>query len=185
MTSTTAVRRGSGVLVDPARLAIWLFLGVVAMLFAAFASAYLIRMASGDWIQVRLPGILWLNTVVLVVSSVALELARMRSGALGRRWVGATAALGALFLAGQIVAWSDLVRQGVFVPTSPHSAFFYILTGLHGLHLLGGLAYLGYVWVQIGSVDAARAAWLERQAATYWHFMGGLWVFLFAMLHLG
>jgi cytochrome c oxidase subunit 3 len=184
MSDHTLARR-SPLLLDPARLGIWMFLAAVAMLFAAFASAYVVRMASSDWATLRLPFVLWLNTVVLVASSACLETARQRPAVGAGRWLGSTVLLGALFLVGQVVAWRDLIGQGVLVPTSPHGAFFYILTGMHGLHLVAGLLYLVYVWRSVRHADSERAAWLQRQAATYWHFMGGLWVFLFAVLHLG
>ncbi|MDX1382290.1 MAG: cytochrome c oxidase subunit 3 [Thermoanaerobaculia bacterium] len=184
-TDTLVPRRSLDV--DPARLALWVFLAATAMLFGAFASAYLVRMASGAWTPVALPTILWLNTGVLLASSVALEAAR---GDRARTRVGVAAGLGILFIAGQAVAWAQLAEQGVFLPTSPHSAFFYVLTAVHALHLSAGLGCLAWAYrgaaktppSRFGGDEPARRLSLAR---TYWHFMGGLWVFLLAVLRLG
>jgi cytochrome c oxidase subunit 3 len=165
----------------------WVFLGTVTMLFAAFTSAYLIRRAAADWVRIDLPTILWLNSVVLVASSLALEagrasLAKARPEG-SARWLGVAALLGLVFLAGQLGGWRQLAGQGIFVPTSPHSSFFYILTGLHGLHVLGGL---GLLFFAAGRArrggEADRIQRLVRLCTTYWHFLGGLWIFLFLVL---
>lgn len=178
-------------MVHPSQMGMWVFLGTIAMLFAAFTSAYLIRRVSADWVVIALPAILWLNTVVLLCSSASLELSRgavmRQESQMAVRWLRLTVLLGAGFLIGQIAAWKSLVAQGVYVPTSPHSSFFYILTGLHGLHLIGGLALLIWVTGRVSGTptpaneDAQR--WVGL-AATYWHFLGGLWIFLFLVLRL-
>jgi cytochrome c oxidase subunit 3 len=171
---------------DPARFGLLAFLGTVSMLFIGFTSAYILRRASADWQPLRAPGVLWANTAVLVLSSLTLEVARRRlrgwdrSAAQG--WMAATALLGVLFLAGQFLGWRALQSQGVFLSSNPHSSFFYLLTGVHGLHLLGGL-----VW---GLVTVARLRGLAftpgedglRLFATYWHFLGALWLYLLFLL---
>lgn len=173
--------------IDPAQLAMWVFVGTVTMLFAAFVSSYLIRRTSDDWIPVALPSVLWLSTGLLLMSSVALESARAAlERRPERRAVGLVLAswlLGAAFLVAQLAAWRELVGQGVYVPTSPHSSFFYILTGLHGLHLVGGLAVLCWCAVRLArGADGYEARRLTRLTATYWHFLAGLWVFLYLVL---
>jgi cytochrome c oxidase subunit 3 len=170
-----------------AQLGVWALLGTITMLFAGFTSAYLVRRVGSDWWPLPLPGVLWFNTGILVLSSITLELARaamkrLRLSAL-KGWLLLTTTLGLVFLGGQFVAWRELVAQGVYLPTSPHGAFFYILTGLHGLHVLGGVLALLY---------ALNRAWAARLApgganpvnlcATYWHFVGGLWLYLFVLL---
>jgi len=183
--------------VDPRRLGLWVFLATVTMLFAAFSSAYLVRMASGGWNAVDLPGVLWLTTSILLLSSATLEVARLRVAraraarrAVVAPWLLATLGLGVLFLAGQLAAWRALQTAGVFLPNSPHAAFLYIFMALHGVHLLGGLVWLGALsgGALSGGARVGRNGELEDQVArcsTYWHFMAGLWVFLFAVLHLG
>jgi cytochrome c oxidase subunit 3 len=171
--------------INPAKIGIWVLLAVIAMLFAAFSSAYLVRMTSTDWRPVALPSVLWLNTLILIASSVSLELGRRAGGVLQGRWLNLSLFLGLLFLAGQVAAWRQLVDAGILVPTSPHSSFLFILTGLHGLHLIGGLAFMLSAKLGLGGGETSTAADRLGLCATYWHFMGGLWVYLFAVLHLG
>jgi cytochrome c oxidase subunit 3 len=170
---------------------LWLFLATVTMLFAAFTSAYLVRSAAPDWETTPLPAVLWLNTVVLIVSSVTLEMARSRRKKsilrTFRNWFLVTLLLGFGFLAGQLVAWKQLMDMGIFIPSNPHSSFFYILTGLHGLHLLSGLILLLYVFLRVRPALAENCNGpvhrdLTGLCATYWHFLTALWLFIFVML---
>jgi len=170
--------------------AIQLALAGIVMFFMALTSSFLVRKGLGDdWVAFALPRILWVNTLVLLASSLTIQLARkhMRLAQAGgfRRWWSITTVLGVLFLAGQFAAWRQLAAQGVFLVTNPSSSFFYVLTALHGLHLLGGIVALFYVayrpW-QRSRITQATAADL---VSIYWHFMDGLWVFLFALLYLG
>ena len=170
--------------------AIQLALAGIVMFFMALTSSFLVRKGLGDdWVSFALPRVLWANTLVLLASSGAIQFARarLRSGDTEgfRRWWAITTALGALFLAGQFAAWRQLAAQGVFLATNPSSSFFYLLTALHGLHLLGGIVGLFYVayrpW-QRSRITQSTAADL---VSIYWHFMDGLWIFLFALLYLG
>ncbi len=180
-----------GVLVqDSAQLGLWLFLATVTMLFAAFASAYLVRSAGPDWETTPLPAALWINTVVLIASSMTLEVARSRRKKsilrTFRNWFLVTLLLGFGFLAGQLVAWKQLMDMGIFIPSNPHSSFLYILTGLHGLHLFSGLILLLYVFLRVRPGLAESCSGSTRDltglSATYWHFLTALWLFIFLML---
>ena len=162
-------------------------LATVGMLFAAFGAALLVRRTGVDWSPVELPAIVWPNTLALLVSSVTVELARRamrhsRSGA-ATRWLSVTAILGVLFVVGQLVAWSMLAARGVFLPSNPHAAFFYMLTAVHGAHTLGGLAALGWTLRRCrrGGYTATSHRGLTH-AAIYWHVVGGLWVYLLVLL---
>jgi cytochrome c oxidase subunit 3 len=185
---TTRPRNGGddgepGFAADPGRFGLWLFLGTVSMLFLGFTSAYLVRRAAGDWRPLAAPPILWLNTAVLVASSVALEAGRRRDRSAGGRAalgaVAAAAGLGVLFLAGQVQAWRVLAGWGVFLSSHPHSSFFYVLSGVHLAHLVGGL-----VWFTAVLVALARGTGRRRLdlLATYWHYLAGLWVYLLILL---
>jgi len=165
------------------------FLAAVTMLFIAFTTAYLARRQEAGWPAIAIPAILWVNTAVLLASSGALERARalLRRGDIAFRLaLAATAALGVAFVLGQLVAWRQLAAQGVYLASNPHSSFFYLLTGAHGLHLLGGLGALSVVLAR-----AWRGQYTPRAHAgitvfaTYWHFMAGLWLYLFVLLLVG
>jgi len=175
---------------DQLRLGLWVFLATVTMLFAAFASAYIVRRSGSDWRDVDLPPVLWVNTVILAASSVALEIGN-RYG-FQRRWKGAAAGLsvavvlGLAFLAGQVVAWRRLVAAGVYLPSNPHSSFFFMLTGAHGIHVVAALSVLGWGLGMTRSARKDPVAWLVQAelCRTFWHFLGGVWLALFALVSL-
>jgi cytochrome c oxidase subunit 3 len=170
--------------------AITIALVSILMFFMALASAFIVlRRGSDAWVTVRLPPILWVNTLILIASSFTLEAARRRlsdSNASGFRtlWL-LTTGLGVLFVTGQFVAWRQLVSQGVFLASNQASSFFYIFTGAHAVHLLGGVGALLYV--SFRKLDKTRISLSAVAEITsyYWHFMDGLWVFLLALLFLG
>jgi len=180
-----SVRAERGAITTPARTGVWIGIAAIVLMVAAFTGALVVRRTQSDWIHFRLPPIVYVNTLVLLVSSATLE--RARSGALGtaqqRRWLSITLGLGLLFVVGQVLAWSNLVAQGLFLATSPSSAFFYVLTALHGLHLLGGVAALAYVLGRARTTDRAAAGALDA-AALYWHFLAVLWLYLLLLLTL-
>jgi cytochrome c oxidase subunit III len=170
--------------------AITIALVSILMFFMALASAFIVlRRGSDAWVTVHLPPILFLNTLILIASSFTLEAARRRlsdSNAAGFRmlWL-LTTGLGILFVTGQFIAWRQLVAQGVYIASNQASSFFYIFTGAHAVHLLGGVAALLYV--SFRKVDKTRISLpaVAEIASYYWHFMDGLWVFLLALLYLG
>jgi cytochrome c oxidase subunit 3 len=175
----------------PSSTAIWVVLFAVTMMFAAFTSALVVRKGSSqDWQSFTLPPILYLNTLILLLSSVTLEVARRRVSAFMRdvkshaenpaRWLYVTWALGLLFVAGQYVAWTQLRAQGLYLATNPSSSFFYVLTVTHVVHVLGGLGGLLYVIRKLSKSALRRNAMVAT--ARYWHFMGGLWLYLMLLL---
>jgi cytochrome c oxidase subunit 3 len=161
------------------------------MSFAAFTSAMIVRQGSStDWRHITLPSVLYLSTLLLLASSVTLEVARRHVAAFmggretqmksSRRWLYATLGLGLLFVAGQYMAWLQLRSQGLYLATNPNSSFFYLFTALHALHVMGGLAGLGRVIRRLGQATLRRST--LNATAYYWHFMGVLWVYLFLLL---
>lgn len=168
----------------PARTGVWAGVAAISMMFAAFVSALLVRQGETDWVRVRLPPILYVNTLLLMASSATLERARMRDGDLRRHWLTITLALGLLFLGGQLLAWRALVAQGLYLATGPASAFVYVLTAVHGAHLLGGIAALVYVRRRVQHDPGPGAAGALGAAAGYWHFLTVLWVCLLLILTL-
>jgi len=159
------------------------------MLFAGLSSAYIVLRGVPAWQNIQLPSLLWTNTAVLLLSSVAIELSRraiLRSDLPSmRRWLSVGGVLGLAFLAGQLAAWRQLVNAGVYLPSTLQSSFFYILTGLHGLHLMGGVVALSIVLVMAfkNRLSALRYEPLKL-CSTYWHVMDALWVWLFLLLLL-
>ena len=176
---------------SPRRYYTGIALGIVSVLmfFMALASAYLVRRGSADWVPVRVPMLMWFNTAMLLVSSGTIEMARKRLGLLDvvgftRLW-GLTTVLGAVFLIGQVVAWRQLVAEGIYLASNPASSFFYIFTGAHALHVIGGVGALLYVaWRNFERAQVTRVVAAEV-ASYYWHFMDALWLFLLALLYLG
>ncbi len=175
------------------RVLVVALIATVAMLFTAFAASYMERSGARGWEKLELPGILWANTVVLALSSVAAEIARRsrarpfdavrdRSNiaslagrpAASARWaLPLSLLLGFVFLAGQAAAWAELRARGVFLPTSPYASFFYLLTAIHAVHVAAALVAL--------AVALARARILGL-AVGFWHFMGVVWVYVLLIL---
>ena len=177
---------------DRYRLGAWVAISSILMLFVALTSAYIVRSASGnDWQPIAMPKVLWLSTALILISSMTMEISRrslkqQRHAGYGR-WLMITVALGLAFLATQLFAWRQLVRQGVYMASNPYNSFFYLFTAAHGLHLLGGILALAYLSVRTTRKRSTVEGELRRvgaaDAATiHWHFMDGLWVALFLLL---
>ncbi len=172
------------------QLGVWMFLATVVMLFAAFTSAYIVRRAGTDWRPIAMPSVLWLNTIVLAASSLAAEFGhraaeRSRWGAARAGFIGAVL-LGVAFLGGQLAGWRALAELGVFVPTSPQASFYYMLTGVHAVHLMAGLVVLLVTLPSLRAASGPTGSAVSpriraRLAATFWHFFGALWVYLFLL----
>ena len=175
----------------PSSTAIYVVLFAITMMFAAFTSALIVRKGSSlDWQTFTLPSILYFNTLLLLASSVTLEVSRRRVAALmgglksqggsPARWLYITLFLGLLFVGGQYVAWSQLRAEGLYLATNPSSSFFYLLTATHALHVLGGLGGLVYVIRKLSKSALLRSQLVAT--ARYWHFMDLLWLYLLCLL---
>ena len=175
------------------RTGVWVGLAAISMTFAAFTSAMVIRQGSAyDWQHFTLPGVLYVNTAILLASSFTLELARKRvigyvRGAprlytSGKSYLWMTLALGIAFLVGQYVAWQQLRSEGLYLATTPSSSFFYLFTVLHALHLLGGLAGLGLAVARFSKTQQTLRISTLSTVSYYWHFMDALWLYLLLLL---
>lgn len=175
----------------PASTGIWVGLAAITMSFAAFTSALIVRQGAAlDWRHFTLPPVLYLNSLVIIASSVTLEIARKRiadfmgglrdPAARPARWLYITLAMGLLFVAGQTFAWVQLKSQGFGLATNVSYSFFYVLTVAHAMHVLGGLGGLVRV---IGKLHRSvlRRSTLDA-TSRYWHFMGILWLYLLLLL---
>lgn len=175
----------------PASTGIWVGLAAITMTFAAFTSALIVRQgASNDWHHFTLPSILYLNSLIIIVSSITLERAKkeisafmsaskMPEGA-PSRWLYITLVLGLLFVAGQTYAWLQLRGQGFGLSSNVSYSFFYVLTIAHALHVLGGLGGLVRVIGKLGNGTLKRST--LNATSLYWHFMGALWLYLLLLL---
>lgn len=180
--------RGAGRLpIEPARVGLGVFLGVVGALFSLLISAYFMRMTAADWWATPVPRLLWVNTAALALSSASVEWAKFEARR-GRSDVMLVALLlglstAVLFIAGQVMAWRELVAAGYVLADNPANSFFYMLTGLHGLHILGGLAVLGRTTAHAfdGRFPRRRLLLSLDLCAIYWHFMLFVWLILFAL----
>jgi len=194
-----------------ARLGLVVGLTGIAMIFVSFTSAYVVRqglptldprtnLLLHDWFPVPLPRLLLLNTIVLLTSSVTMELARRQAArkALAQfssipgvsvaakdemSWLALTLVLGLSFLSGQWMAWRELASSGFYIASSPSSSFVYLLTGMHGIHLFGGVvALLSAAFVSLLRRSAASQSILVDITGWYWHFMAVLWVYILCLL---
>ena len=178
--------------VNPVKFTVWLFIISITMMFAAFTSAYIVRRSEGNWQDFALPANMLVNTILLVLSSVALQYgffaAKKDNLKAVKLAVIVTFALGVAFLVGQWNAWSELVDNKIFfggATANPSGSFLYVLTGVHGFHLVTGLIYLIIVLISTFKfrVHSKNLVQLEM-CTTYWHFLGALWVYLYIFLIL-
>jgi cytochrome c oxidase subunit III len=173
-----------------AKIGLWVLLAVITSLFGLFISAYWMRMehGHGDWTPIPVPKLLWLNTAMLVLSSVGMQWAREAARRLRPHGVKVGLIVGGvfawMFLAGQLFAWRQLNESGYFVTSNPATAFFYLLTGVHGLHLLGGL----FVWAKTTvrmvrpGVELLDLRLSVELCTVYWHYLLLVWLVLFSVL---
>ncbi|HUL35590.1 MAG TPA: cytochrome c oxidase subunit 3 [Candidatus Eisenbacteria bacterium] len=175
----------------PASTAIWVVIAAVTMTFAALTSALIVRQgASLDWHHLVMPRLIYANTLVLLVSSVTLEISRRKFKAFSaptvrefRRaefWLKLTLALGVLFVVGQWFVWMQLRAEGLYLATNPNSSFFYVLTVAHALHIFGGLCGLVYVVRRLNRGLLHKST--MDAASRFWHFVDVLWIYLMVLL---
>ena len=174
---------------NPKKFALWLFIVTVIMIFAALTSAYIVRQAEGNWFVFDLPQLFWINTGIILASSLTMHWAYLSAKRDNLETVKTatiiTTVLGLAFLVGQYMAWGSLVASKVYFVGNPSGSFVYVLSGLHGLHIVGGVVFLlillGSTWKY--KVHSKNLNLIEM-CATYWHFLGGLWLYLFVFLLL-
>jgi len=169
-------------------IALLTLLAVVTSFFALILSAYALRMELGDWVPMTEPQLLWSNTAMLVLASLAFQWTRNGAvkgiGSRLKPGLVVTGLLTAGFVVGQFVAWQQLEASGQFISSNPSNAFFYFLTGAHAVHILGGL----YVWaratarVMLGTAEGAAIRRSIELCTIYWHYLLLVWLILFGLL---
>jgi len=172
---------------NPKKFILWLFIVSIVMMFAAMTSGYLVRRAEGNWIDYQIPDIFAYSSIVLVFSSITMHWAYVSAKkdrfTMMRTAITVTFALGIVFLYMQFQGWINLVQQKVFFVGNPAGSFMYVFTGLHGFHLISGLIVLVFALVAAFrlKIHAKNLVQLEI-AASYWHFLDILWLYLFFFL---
>jgi len=184
------LHNGQAIAAPIKKVGLRVFLGVVGSFFLLLVVAYIMRMEYTDWRTIPIPLFLWINTAVLILSSLAFQWARV-SAARERTddlkiAMAAAGILTIVFLVGQFVAWRELGAAGYYASTNPANGFFYLLTAVHGAHMIGGLvAWAGAAGRLWRGGDAQRTRMSVDLCAAYWHFLLAVWLVVFALLATG
>jgi cytochrome c oxidase subunit 3 len=175
---------------NPKKFAMWLFMVTVCMLFAAWTSAYIVKRAEAGWAEIILPNQFYVNSVIIVISSFTMFWAqwsaRRDNVEMVKLALSITTALGISFLVGQWIAWEKLVSlQEHFSGGNVSHSFLYVLTGIHGLHIVGGVVFLIIVLISTFKYKVHSKDMTQMElCSTFWHFLGVLWLYLFVFLLL-
>lgn len=173
----------------PKKFALWLFIVSVVMVFAGMTSAYIVRQSEGNWLEFDLPNVFWYTSGIIVLSSLSMHWSYVaaKKDDLNALKLGLliTTLLGISFLIGQWYSWEALVAQDVYFVGNPAGSFMYVFTGLHAFHLISGVIFLIIVLISSlrNKIHSQNLPQLEM-CVTYWHFLGGLWLYLFMFLLL-
>jgi len=174
----------------PKKFALWLFMVTVVMIFAAFTSAHIVKQAQGGWQVYDLPARLITNTAIIVLSSVFLQIAfvsaKRDNTKLVKPMILLATVFGFAFMFGQWMAWEDMVKEGLFFSGgNVATSFFFVITGIHAAHLIGGVIYLIYISISSFKSNVHSKNMLNMEmCTTFWHFLGGLWIYLYIFLFL-
>jgi cytochrome c oxidase subunit III len=177
----------------PKKFALWLFMVSVIMIFGALTSAYIVRQADGNWLFFELPALFKINTLVIFLSSLTMHWAYISAKRdnleMTKLAASLTLLLGLAFLVGQLLAYAQLVENGIHLVNRESSAvsgsFLYIISGLHGVHIISGLIFIIVLIVSVFKLRVhSRALTQIEMCVTYWHFLGALWLYLFVFLLL-
>jgi cytochrome c oxidase subunit 3 len=176
----------------PKKFAMWLFIASVVMLFAAWTSAYIVKRGEPGWSSFELPTLFWINTAIVLFSSVTMiwaqRSARLDNIEMTKVGITATSILGVAFLVGQLMAWSKMTEMGYYftgMGSNTSSSFIYVISGFHGLHIVGGLVFLMIVLIRTFRLKVNSKNMISIElCSTYWHFLGLLWLYLFVFLLL-
>ncbi len=175
------------------KLLTWFLLIVVLMTFGGLIAAYIVISTNGvlEWRPFNLPIQVYISTALILISSITYTIAQkaisINDNQRSKNWLIATTVLGAMFISSQILAWFALVSRGYYLQSNPYAGFFYIMTALHAVHVLGGIIGLGYVVLRVWNKNELESELEKRREIAgsvgwYWHFMGGLWLVLLALL---
>lgn len=178
---------------NPKKFALWLFMVSVIMIFGALTSAYIVRQAEGNWLDFEMPSMFWITTGIILASSLTMHWAYLSAKndnhEMAKVAMVITVILGGGFLVGQWLGWSELVANGIYLVGRESSgvsgSFMYVISGLHGVHVISGVIFLLVVLVNVFrlKIHSKKLSQIEM-CTTYWHFLDGLWLYLFVFLLL-
>jgi cytochrome c oxidase subunit III len=180
--------QGVSLAMNPKKFLVWLFIVSIVMIFGSLTSAYIVRQAEGNWKVFEMPAIFLYSTFVLLASSVTIHLAyfAVKRGDLSRNrlFLGFSFILAVIFLYMQLLGWKELTKSGVFFSFgNPSESFLYVLTGLHAFHLLTGIIFIIIVLISsFKQLDQSKRLLQNEMCSTYWHFLDGLWLYLYLFL---
>jgi cytochrome c oxidase subunit III len=178
---------------NKSRIAMWFLLLIVVMTFAGLIGAYVVIATNRgiEWQPFQLPLQVWISSFIIIASTITFEihnriLAKSEQKQ-ARKWLLITAVLGGMFIASQLIAWLELVNRGIYMSGNPYAGFFYIMTGVHVLHVIGGISAIGYMILKTQNATKSTDELFKRQTLSgvfgwYWHTMDGLWLVLFLLL---
>lgn len=173
----------------PLKFGLWLGIASMIMLFAALTSAYIVRKSQGNWVEFKLPEIFWLNTLVIILSSITVQWAvksfRNFKETAYKIALVITFILGVIFLGGQYIGWNELGERGIYISGNPSGSFVYVISGVHAVHILGGLIIMLVLLIKMMTKPFNPNKLVSVQMmATYWHFVDVLWVYLFIFFQI-
>ncbi len=174
---------------NPRKFILWLFIVSISMLFAALTSAYMVRKSEGNWLNVEMPTLFWISSAIILISSLTMHLAVRSAGkddfSKLKTWISLTLVLGLGFLITQYMGWSELVTSNVYFVGNPAGSFVYVFSGLHGLHIVSGIVFLAIIfYLVLAQKVHSKNMNSVQMCATFWHFLDGLWLYLFTFLLL-
>lgn len=173
--------------IHPHKFTLWVAIGSILMMFAGLTSAYIVKRSQVNWLMIEIPLVFWYSTVAIIASSVAIQLSlkalKQRNMLMYRRWLVITAVLGVLFLVLQVIGFSQFGASDIrLVGAGSNASYSFLLaiSGMHGLHVLGGVIALVIIAIRAVSISKRNYSTLPLEiAATYWHFVDILWIYLF------
>lgn len=190
--SSISVHKDNKGLINSGKFTLWMFLVSIIMIFASLTSAYIVRRAEGNWLEFELPNLFIWSTIAIIVSSVTMHLSYLSikkdNLSASKVLLTSTVVLGVGFLISQWYAWGQLVDMKVFFGGSSANAagsFMYVITGVHAFHIISGIVYLLIIFGKtLGNKISSKNAVVMETCATYWHFLGILWIYLYIFLIL-
>lgn len=183
----TAVQTNEAKRIHPHKFTLWVAMGSIVMMFAALTSAYIVKKNTGSWLEFDLPKIFWYSTLVILISSLTIHLAtkafKAREMGRYRTLITVTVILGVLFITMQWLGFRDLESRNIAltgVKSNSAASFLFVITGLHMLHVLGGVIALLVIFIRAYAVKVKNYSSLPIElVGTYWHFVDALWIYLF------